>query len=633
MSLLTITNKYIFCDIFFRIPIKRRLAIIDNSKAYYDKLDYFPIIKSIYNKISNFMDNKINSNFNYEKINFPSFLKDKKENKLKILSYGSINYTISDLENKFKKDFSDNFKELLKELFLDLLISKNIYLSKQKYSEFNDYNSILKFNYHNHIIKYDNALCKQLTDELKRIIYNDNKIFGVKIKIKDININKLASLNYIFKNIHFLKLDFSGFFNNFNDEEITQIFSCLADFVKENPIEIFYFTDNTERTLSFVENFQMLTEYLIKLNKFYIKKNFENKDTHALLLKAYKEDNDEIISKIEDSNLILENYLKNINKKIKWLNLNICNPCSINGELDECYSFCEVATPSEEFSLISKFQCLEELILSYKWEGDYYYDFDKNDSLSDAINSIKTLKNVIFKKYDYFLKALSKIKVENACFITKYYDYNPNKKNLKAIIQSEMLNDIKNIEIKTFKVSSNFVSYKDKILKYEIEDLEIDDFLNCNCDNMPGLKNLEQLFIKIRYYYYDDKRDYSKIILNLILSACKQNNNLKNIYINYIHCELNEILNILNDYCNSNDRLKNIELFGKVEASNINTILDYIFKIKNKKVDININIQDNNISEIISENEYIKKGNLSFEKINMKIHSGKDYTINLLKIK
>ena len=183
-----------------------------------------------------------------------------------------------------------------------------------------------------------------------------------------------------------------------------------------------------------------------------------------------------------------------------------------------------------------------------------------------------------------------------------------------------MLNDIKNIEIKTFKVISNFVSYKDKILKYEIDESEIDDLFNYNCDNMPGLKNLEQLFIKIRYYYYDDKRDYSKIILNLILSACKQNNNLKNIYINYIHCELNEILNILNDYCNSNDKLKNIELFGKVEASNINTILDYIFKIKNKKVDININIQDNNISEIISENEYIKKGNLSFEKINMKIH-------------
>lgn len=155
---------------------------------------------------------------------------------------------------------------------MDLLISKNIYLSKQKYTEFNDYNSILKFNYHNHIIKYDNAFCKQLTDELKRIIYNDNKIFGVKIKIKDININKLASLNYIFKNIHFLKLDFSGFFNNFNDEEITQIFVYLADFVKKNPIEIFYFIDNTERTLSFVENFQMLTEYLIKLNKFYIKK-------------------------------------------------------------------------------------------------------------------------------------------------------------------------------------------------------------------------------------------------------------------------------------------------------------------------------------------------------------------------
>ena len=50
-------------------------------------------------------------------------------------------------------------------------------------------------------------------------------------------------------------------------------------------------------------------------------------------------------------------------------------------------------------------------------------------------------------------------------------------------------------------------------------------------------------------------------------------------------------------------------------------------KIKNKKVDININIQDNNISKIINRNEYIKKGNLSFETINMEIHSSKDYNI------
>jgi hypothetical protein len=87
---------------------------------------------------------------------------------------------------------------------LDLLISKNIYLTKAKYfSKFNDYNSKLKYNYFNHIIKFDNSFCELLTDELKKILYNNNKIFGIKIKIKDININKLDSLNDIFKNIHY----------------------------------------------------------------------------------------------------------------------------------------------------------------------------------------------------------------------------------------------------------------------------------------------------------------------------------------------------------------------------------------------------------------------------------------------
>ena len=127
---------------------------------------------------------------------------------------------------------------------MDLLISKNIYLRKDKYSKFNDYNSILKYNNFNHIIKFDNSFCEPLIDELKKNLYNDNKIFGIKIKIKDININKLDSLNDIFKNIHYLMLDFSDFFNNFNDEEITQTFSYLNEFAKENPIEIFCLKDN-----------------------------------------------------------------------------------------------------------------------------------------------------------------------------------------------------------------------------------------------------------------------------------------------------------------------------------------------------------------------------------------------------
>ena len=109
----------------------------------------------------------------------------------------------------------------------------------------------------------------------------------------------------------------------------------------------------------------------------------------------------------------------------------------------------------------------------------------------------------------------------------------------------------------------------------------VDDYFDSDYNNMPGLKNIEQLLIKIRYYDKNQYYDGSKYLSNLILSACKQNKHLKKLSINYINCELIEILKILNDYCNSNDTLKNIELFGKVEASEINTILDYIFKIKN----------------------------------------------------
>ena len=132
MSLLNISNKYIFYYIFSHIPVKRKLAIIQNSKAYYNKLDYFPMIKSTCNKISDLMNNNINQNNSYWTNN--------KEYKLKKMSYESIGYLISDLEKKFKNDLQDNFKELITELFLDLLISKNIYLTKAKYfSKFNDY--------------------------------------------------------------------------------------------------------------------------------------------------------------------------------------------------------------------------------------------------------------------------------------------------------------------------------------------------------------------------------------------------------------------------------------------------------------------------------------------------------------
>ena len=58
-----------------------------------------------------------------------------------------------------------------------------------------------------------------------------------------------------------------------------------------------------------------------------------------------------------------------------------------------------------------KFQNLEEFVLLYGWPGDYYSEFDFDNSLSNTLNSIKSLKRVIFKENDYLLKVLSSIKV------------------------------------------------------------------------------------------------------------------------------------------------------------------------------------------------------------------------------
>jgi len=69
MSLLKISNKYTFYELFFCIRVKRRLKIISNSRAYHKKLEYLPITKNISDKISLYMNNKIyknNENYNYK---------------------------------------------------------------------------------------------------------------------------------------------------------------------------------------------------------------------------------------------------------------------------------------------------------------------------------------------------------------------------------------------------------------------------------------------------------------------------------------------------------------------------------------------------------------------------------------
>ena len=68
------------------------------------------------------------------------------------------------------------------------------------------------------------------------------------------------------------------------------------------------------------------------------------------------------------------------------------------------------------------------IVLLLDWPGDYYFGFDKNQSLIKALISIKGLKNVIFKENDYLLETLSEIKVENASFIN---NSTPDSRNIK----------------------------------------------------------------------------------------------------------------------------------------------------------------------------------------------------------
>ena len=77
-----------------------------------------------------------------------------------------------------------------------------------------------------------------------------------------------------------------------------------------------------------------------------------------------------------------------------------------------------------------------------------YNNFDENKSLITALNAIKTLKKVIFKEYDFLLKTLSEIKVENAYYINNSTFDSETCYYRKKIIDTEMLNNIKNIEIK-----------------------------------------------------------------------------------------------------------------------------------------------------------------------------------------
>ena len=466
MSLLNVKSKFILYDILFQIPIKKRLEIINGSKKLYQKLEYFPITKELYDKLFNYLNNNIDS---YCCQNYP----------IKSIFYTSLN----DLAKKIQKKFpnkSNEFFELIKEIIIENIKAKNIYIIhyddtfNSKFDLLNDddydssgniivdffskYEELFKFNYYKYIIKFDIQFCEMLRN--KSLKKNINKIYGINLNLYDLkheikrklymisekideeswdydgyfsdededelyNIKQeevfdllleyLDLLNQNFTNIYFLKLDFSNFFNNFNEKEFEKIFNCLSNFAKRNSIEILFFKDDTHRTDSFINNYKIFIKSFNNLNELYFYKNFMNSYSSYFLYEAF-ENKEEIVNYIEDPNLILYNYLTDVNKNIKILNVEISNPCSINGN-PGYGSFYTLATLNEDFSLISNFKNLEEFTLYYDWPAEYYYEFEGN-SLVEALNSLKNLKKVTFEVQEYLSKLIPLLNVKDAKFIS-----------------------------------------------------------------------------------------------------------------------------------------------------------------------------------------------------------------------
>ena len=82
--------------------------------------------------------------------------------------------------------------------------------------------------------------------------------------------------------------------------------------------------------------------------------------------------------------------------------------------------------------------------------------------------------------------------------------------------------------------------------------------------------------------------------------------------------------------------MKSVELFGKIENSNINILLGYIKKIKNNKVDTIVNILDNKTIGKIVKNKNIIKGKISFELIDIQLpleNFEKNSFVKMIKLK
>ena len=83
---------------------------------YYKKLEYLPITKKMYNKIIIYMNHQINEKF--KKYRY-------KESFYKILSSNILENIIANLKIKYNRELSTNFQELIKEIFIEILKSKN----------------------------------------------------------------------------------------------------------------------------------------------------------------------------------------------------------------------------------------------------------------------------------------------------------------------------------------------------------------------------------------------------------------------------------------------------------------------------------------------------------------------------
>ena len=436
MSLLNIHNKFILYDIIFQIPIKRRIAIINGAKNYYKSLGYFPVTIKLYEKILNYLNSVIDEYCPKKKCPFNT------------ISNYSLYDLVDEIQEKFPKQ-TNNFKELIQEIIIEKLKEKNIYI----YYDFsNEYEGLFKFNYYNNIIQFDHIFCNLIRNKSEILECNMKKIFGIdlilshleneisesiKMEIfeKEINdepieeskkdsknifnllLNDLDLLNKNFTWIRYLKLNFSYYFNNFDEDQTQKIFDYVSQFSKQNPIEILYFKDNTERTDSFIENYKSFVKLFPNLNEFYIYKFFKNDTSREIISKAF-ENKEEIIDSIEDPQYILHNYLDDINTNIKLLHVEVSNPCYVNG-WNGGGSFYGLASPNEEFTIISKFKNLEQFVLRYDWVYDsYYYDFD-GSTLIDALNSLSNLQKVIFMGDSYLSEIIPKLKIKDVKFINE----------------------------------------------------------------------------------------------------------------------------------------------------------------------------------------------------------------------